>query len=127
MAGAFINISLNYARSLIRTARTGGRSCKSGAAEIEYISGLRHRTTEMSNEANNDKATTGTTPPSCAPSNVSDFTVALQNEYHHLMVAISMACRKSGGNLSAPDVVPLMAKADALDAVCELWGVNPND
>ena len=57
----------------------------------------------------------------------SDFTVALQREYDHVMVSLGMACRKSGGDLTDPDVVNLMAMADALDAVCKLWGVNPNN
>lgn len=57
----------------------------------------------------------------------SDFTVALQTEYDHVMVALGMACRKSGGDLTAPDVVTLMVKADALDSVLKLWGVNPNN
>ncbi len=57
----------------------------------------------------------------------SDFTVALQQEYDHIILSLGMACRKSGGDLTAPEVVNLMAKSDALDAVCKLWGVNPNE
>lgn len=74
----------------------------------------------------NDSKTDSAQPGSLHPAG-SDFTVALQQEYDHIMVSIGMACRKSAGDLTAPDVVNLMAKADALDAVCKLWGVNPND
>lgn len=56
----------------------------------------------------------------------SSFTGALQQEYDHVMVSLGVACRKSKGDLTAPDVIRLMEKVDALDAVCRLWSVSPN-
>ena len=67
----------------------------SSLASVQTSSVARRRTTEMSNEATNEKATAATAPPSCAPSMCSVTVVELtgdETEEQCQEIAYQMFC-----------------------------------